>query len=80
MDVQRDDGDEVCSVTVNYRITAKDYVTKSGSVKIEITPASQSVPWRYIASAGTGVKVKDESAHFLNDGSLSNLNETYEWK
>lgn len=80
MDVQRDDGDEVCSVTVNYRITAKDYVTKSGSVEIEITPASQSVPWRYIASAGTGVKVKDESAHFLNDGSLSNLNETYEWK
>lgn len=79
-DVQRDDGDEVCSVTVNYRITANDYVTKSGSVKIEITPASQPVPWRYIASAGTGVKVKDESAHFLNDGSLSNLNETYEWK
>lgn len=79
-DVQRDDGDEVCSVTVNYRITAKDYVTKRGSVKIEITPASQPVPWRYIASAGTGVKVKDESAHFLNDGSLSNLNETYEWK
>lgn len=79
-DVQRDDGDEVCSVTVNYRITAKDYVTKRGSVKIEITPASQPVPWRYIASAGTGVKVKNPSAHFLKDGSLSNLNETYEWR
>lgn len=78
-DVQYDDGD-VCAVTVNYRITANGYVTKSGSVKIEIEPADQPVPWLYIASAGTGVKVKDESAHFLNDGSLSNLNETYEWK
>ena len=78
-DVQYDGGD-VCAVTVNYRITANDYVTKSGSAKIEIEPADQPVPWLYIASAGTGVKVKDESAHFLNDGSLSNLNETYEWK
>jgi len=71
---------EVRSVTVDYRITAKDYVTKSGRVEIKITPASQPVPWRYIASDGTGVKVKDESAHFLEDGSLSNLNETYEWR
>lgn len=71
---------EVRSVTVDYRITAKDYVTKSGRVEIKITPASQPVPWRYIASDGTGVKVKDESAHLLEDGSLSNLNETYEWR
>ena len=71
---------EVRSVTVDYRITAKDYVTKSGSVEIKITPASQPVPWRYVASDGTGVKVKDESAHLLDDGSLSNLNETYEWR
>lgn len=71
---------EVRSVTVDYRITAKDYVTKSGRVEIRITPASQPVPWRYIASDGTGVKVKDESAHLLEDGSLSNLNETYEWR
>ena len=71
---------EVRSVTVDYRITAKDYVTKSGRVEIKITPARQPVPWRYIASDGTGVKVKDESAHLLEDGSLSNLNETYEWR
>lgn len=79
-DVQRNRKGEVLSVTVDYRITAKDYVTKSGSVEIKITPASQPVPWRYIASDGTGVKVKDESAHLLGDGSLSNLNETYEWR
>lgn len=79
-DVQRTRRGEVCSVTVDYRITAKDYVTKSGSVEIKITPASQPVPWRYIASEGTGVKVKDPSAHLLDDGSLSNLNETYEWR
>ncbi len=71
---------EVRSVTVDYRITAKDYVTKSGSVEIKITPAGQPVPWRYIASDGTGVKVKDQSAHLLEDGSLSNLNKTYEWR
>lgn len=71
---------EVRSVTVDYRITANDYVTKSGRVEIRITPASQPVPWRYVASDGTGVKVKDESAHLLEDGSLSNLNETYEWR
>lgn len=79
-DVQRNRKGEVLSVTVDYRITAKDYVTKSGSVEIKITPASQPVPWRYIASDGTGVKVKDQSAHLLEDGSLSNLNETYEWR
>lgn len=79
-DVQRTRRGEVCSVTVEYRITAKDYVTKSGSVEIKITPASQPVPWRYIASEGTGVKVNDQSAHLLEDGSLSNLNETYEWR
>lgn len=71
---------EVRSVTVDYRITAKDYVTKSGRVEIKITPASQPVPWSYIASEGTGVKVNDRSAHLLDDGSLSNLNETYEWR
>ena len=79
-DVQRNRKGEICSVTVDYRITAKDYVTKSGSVEIKITPAGQSVPWRYIASDGTGVKVKDQSAHLLEDGSLSNLNKTYEWR
>ena len=79
-DVQRNRKGEICSVTVDYRITAKDYVTKSGSVEIKITPARQPVPWRYIASEGTGVKVKDESAHLLEDGSLSNLNKTYEWR
>lgn len=79
-DVQRTRKGEICSVTVDYRITAKDYVTKSGSVEIKITPAGQPVPWRYIASDGTGVKVKDESAHLLKDGSLSNLNKTYEWR
>lgn len=71
---------EVRSVTVDYRITAKDYVTKSGRVEIKITPASQPVPWSYIASEGTGVKVENQSAHLLEDGSLSNLNETYEWR
>ena len=79
-DVQRNRKGEICSVTVDYRITAKEYVTKSGSVEIKITPAGQSVPWRYIASDGTGVKVKDQSAHLLEDGSLSNLNKTYEWR
>ena len=79
-DVQRNRKGEVLSVTVDYRITAKDYVTKSGSVEIKITPASQPVPWSYIASEGTGVKVKDQSAHLLEDGSLSNLNKTYEWR
>lgn len=79
-DVQRTRKGEVRSVTVDYRITAKDYVTKSGLVEIKITPAGQSVPWRYIASDGTGVKVKDQSAHLLEDGSLSNLNKTYEWR
>lgn len=79
-DVQRNRKGEICSVTVDYRITAKDYVTKSGSAEIKITPAGQPVPWRYIASDGTGVKVKDESAHLLEDGSLSNLNKTYEWR
>lgn len=79
-DVQRNRKGEICSVTVDYRITAKGYVTKSGSVEIKITPAGQPVPWRYIASDGTGVKVKDESAHLLEDGSLSNLNKTYEWR
>lgn len=79
-DVRRNRKGEVLSVTVDYRITAKDYVTKSGSVEIKITPARQPVPWRYIASDGTGVKVKDQSAHLLEDGSLSNLNETYEWR
>lgn len=79
-DVQRNRKGEICSVTVDYRITAKDYVTKSGSVEIKITPAGQPVPWRYIASDGTGVKVKDQSAHLLEDGSLSNLNKTYEWR
>lgn len=79
-DVQRNRKGEICSVTVDYRITAKDYVTKSGSVEIKITPARQPVPWRYIASEGTGVKVKDQSAHLLEDGSLSNLNKTYEWR
>lgn len=79
-DVQRNRKSEVCSVTVDYRITAKDYVTKSGSVEIKITPAGQPVPWRYIASDGTGVKVKGQSAHLLEDGSLSNLNKTYEWR
>lgn len=79
-DVQRNRKSEICSVTVDYRITAKDYVTKSGSVEIKITPAGQPVPWRYIASDGTGVKVKDQSAHLLEDGSLSNLNKTYEWR
>lgn len=79
-DVQRTRKGEVRSVTVDYRIIAKDYVTKSGSVEIKITPARQPVPWRYIASDGTGVKVKDQSAHLLEDGSLSNLNETYEWR
>lgn len=79
-DVQRTRKGEVRSVTVDYRIIATDYVTKSGCVEIRITPASQPVPWRYIASEGTGVKVKDESAHLLEDGSLSNLNKTYEWR
>lgn len=79
-DVQRNRKGEICSVTVDYRIPAKDYVTKSGSVEIKITPARQPVPWRYIASEGTGVKVKDQSAHLLEDGSLSNLNKTYEWR
>lgn len=79
-DVQRTRRGEVCSVTVDYRITARDYVTKSDSVEIKITPASQPVPWRYIASDGTGVKVENQSAHLLEDGSLSNLNETYEWR
>ncbi len=80
-DVQRTRKGEVRSVMVDYRITAKDYVTKSGSVEIKITPAKQTAaPWRYIASEGTGVKVKDQSAHLLEDGSLSNLNETYEWR
>lgn len=79
-DVQRTRKGEVRSVTVDYRITAKDHVTKSGSVEVKITPAGQSVPWRYIASDGTGVKVKDQSAHLLEDGSLSNLNKTYEWR
>lgn len=80
-DVQRNRKGEVLSVTVDYRITAKDYVTKSGSVEIKIRPARQTaVPWRYIASDGTGVKVKDQSAHLLEDGSLSNLNKTYEWR
>lgn len=79
-DVQRNRKGEICSVAVDYRITAKDYVTKSGSVEIKITPAGQSVPWRYIASDGTGVKVKDQSAHLLEDRSLSNLNKTYEWR
>lgn len=80
-DVQRNRKGEICSVTVDYRITAKGYVTKSGSVEIKITPAKQTaVPWSYIASEGTGVKVKDQSAHLLEDGSLSNLNKTYEWR
>ncbi len=79
-DVQRTRRGEVRSVTVDYHITATDYVTKSGQVEIRITPASQLVPWRYIASEGTGVKVKDESAHLLEDGLLSNLNKTYEWR
>lgn len=79
-DVQRTRKGEVRSVTVDYRITAKDHVTKSGSVEVKITPAGQSVPWRYITSDGTGVKVKDQSAHLLEDGSLSNLNKTYEWR
>ena len=79
-DVQRNRKGEVDSVTVDYRITAEGYVTKRGSVEIKITPARQPVPWRYIASEGTGVKVKGQSAHLLNDGSLSNLNETYEWR
>ena len=79
-DVQRTRKGEVDSVRVDYRITAKDYVTKSGWVEIRITPASQPVPWSYIASEGTGVKVNDRSAHLLDDGSLSNLNETYEWR
>ena len=79
-DVQRNRRGEVDSVTVDYRITAEGYVTKRGSVEIKITPARQPVPWRYIASEGTGVKVKGQSAHLLNDGSLSNLNETYEWR
>lgn len=78
-DVQYD-GRDICSVTVEYRITAKGYVTKSGSVEIKITLGSQPRPWRYIASEGTGVKVKNESAHLLEDGSLSNLNKTYEWR
>lgn len=78
-DVQYD-GRDICSVTVEYRITAKGYVTKSGSVEIKITLGSQPIPWRYIASEGTGVKVKNESAHLLEDGSLSNLNKTYEWR
>ncbi len=79
-DVQRNRKGEVDSVTVDYRITAEGYVTKRGSVEIKITPARQPVPWRYIASEGTGAKVKGQSAHLLNDGSLSNLNETYEWR
>lgn len=80
-DVQRNRKGEVLSVTVDYRITAKGYVTKSGSVEIKIRPAKQTaVPWSYIASEGTGVKVKDQSAHLLEDGSLSNLNKTYEWR
>lgn len=80
-DVQRNRKGEICSVTVDYRITAKGYVTKSGSVEIKIRPAKQTaVPWSYIASEGTGVKVKDQSAHLLEDGSLSNLNKTYEWR
>ena len=80
-DVQRNRKGEICSVTVDYRISAKGYVTKSGSVEIKIKPAKQTaVPWRYIASEGTGVKVKDQSAHLLEDGSLSNLNKTYEWR
>lgn len=80
-DVQRTRRGEIRSVTVDYCITAQDYVTKSGSVEIKIRPARQTVvPWSYIASEGTGVKVKDESAHLLEDGSLSNLNETYEWR
>lgn len=80
-DVQRTRRGEIRSVTVDYCITAQDYVTKSGSVEIEIRPARQTaVPWRYIASDGTGVRVKDQSAHLLEDGSLSNLNETYEWR
>lgn len=78
-DVQYD-GRDICSVTVEYRITAKGYVTKSGSVEIKITLGSQPIPWRYIASEGTGVKIKNESAHLLEDGSLSNLNKTYEWR
>ncbi len=78
-DVQYD-GRDICSVTVEYRITAKGYVTKSGSVEIRITLGSQPTPWSYIASEGTGVKVKNESAHLLEDGSLSNLNKTYEWR
>lgn len=82
-DVQRDNGKpsgKPCAVTVKYRITAKDYVTKNGEVTIKIEPAEQPIPQRYTASLGTGIKVKDESAHLLGDGSFSNLDENLEYK
>lgn len=75
----RDSDGNLAAKTVTYRITANGYATKTGTVKVEITRASQDSPRGWSESNPDGIRSSAESSHGLNDGSLSNLSSAYEW-
>lgn len=58
--------------TIEYKITAADFVPVEGTVTIKITPADQDVP--------KDVKTTTPSGHGLTDGSIEGLDDTCEWK
>ncbi len=70
--VTRDVYGNVCAETINYRITAPDYVPVEGELEIKITPAEQAAPKDVKTTAATG--------HALADGSIDGIDNTYEWK
>lgn len=70
--VTRDIYGNVCAETIKYRITAPDYVPVEGELQIKIAPADQNAPKDVKTTAATG--------HALADGSIDEIDDTYEWK
>lgn len=75
----RDASGNLAAKTVTYRVSAPDYVTTTGTATVEITRAKQDDPRGWSESNPSGIKASAETGHGLNDGSLSNLSDVYEW-
>lgn len=75
----RDASGNLAAKTVTYRVSAPDYVTTTGTATVEITRAKQDDPRGWSESNPGGIKASAETGHGLNDGSLSNLSDVYEW-
>ena len=75
----RDASGNLAAKTVTYRVSAPDYVTTTGTATVGITRAKQDDPRGWSESNPGGIKASAETGHGLNDGSLSNLSDVYEW-